>query len=172
GAALGGGGGAGCCHREIGGQCECLDALARGAVELVDVRTVFVGNKDALAVIGSAHAFRVEAGIVGVAGRSGAKAVRAACEIVGAVEGVQGGHAAAQRVGGICSQRAGAIGQRRGAGQERGCLQRRGERVRQRSRRSGRQIQLERLEAGNVRRGIVNQRIVRSCIGSAVRGCD
>src|SRR5262249_36767114 len=49
-AGLGGGGGVGD-HGEAVGQPERADALARGAHELVDIRTVFVGNEHELTVI-------------------------------------------------------------------------------------------------------------------------
>ena len=55
-------------HVEIGRQREAAQALAGGAVELVDVGAVFVGDEDALAVIGDADATPGRAGRCRVAG--------------------------------------------------------------------------------------------------------
>ncbi len=55
-------------HVEVCRQLERAKAHAEQAVELIHVRTVFVGDEDAPAIIGKAHPFGVEAGIVGIAG--------------------------------------------------------------------------------------------------------
>ena len=45
-------------------QLEGLDPLAGGAVELIDIGAIFVGDENALAVIRDADSLRIEARVI------------------------------------------------------------------------------------------------------------
>ena len=52
----------------VGGRDERVNAPAGGAVEPVNVGTLFIGDEDTAAVPGHANALRVEARIIGIGG--------------------------------------------------------------------------------------------------------
>src|SRR5262249_23895626 len=97
---------------KIVGKRECPCALTGGAVELVYVGSVFIGDEYARTIFGNAHTLRVQTGIVRVGRRAGAEVVRTAGEVVGVVDRVQGRHSASQRGP---TQSAGPVDERRRA---------------------------------------------------------
>ena len=150
------------CDGEIAGQSEGLDHLPGGAIELPDIRPIFVRDEDGLAIIGHANRLRVEARVRGHRGTAGSEIVGPAGEIKLARR-VLSRRAWTDAEAGPAS-----IGERRRTGEQGRLGQRGGQGEGQGPARVRGQIEVQRLKPADVGGRIVDRIIVLDGVRTAV----